>query len=535
MTEKKKNAPPPAKAFKLKDYQEMRRFSQDMGDAINRAKQDRLTPEEWDEALNELKKNGTLSDKYKNRLGIEKKTVRPGRPVIDDAGNPVKNDDGTTKFEPDMTQPPEVKIRYYDVAVRNFTRQALKLGKKYEKILSQVIATEAPGEKKNAVQALALVRKLLSTPEAKQMLRKLEKTGRLATMDSIPSNDVILWILRVTGIKDENQIPEENPHTNETISPPTEYNNTLTYRRTTKNSRLEVKIRHPSEFLKHREKFQSLFLFVLRKMNKQGYPDRVRISLDEMVELGMYQSTKAAKKALLDFVESQRDIGIAGKTKKGRRHVTSTKNGIAIPETTPAEMGGVMFGNYYCIDNYVMFDVNVNLNTDFLATYFSCFHKKGHELKGNALLLYFYISALARQNARKIKDTGVFYVSINSVRINLNLPSVEDVRKDYNRNYKKEIIEPIENAIAEVEKTISFTPEARDLGFTITAITDYYDTGHYMDYLEGTLEIGMKGEYAKTFIKIAEKAERKQRSFERAVEKATAKAIAEKRLKAPKE
>ena len=535
MTEKKKEAPPPAEIFTLKDYQQMRRFSHEMEKAIKQFKQNHVKPEEWDEAFKELNETGELSAKYKKRIEIQTMpNVRTAVPVIDDAGNPVLNKNGTVKLAPVTTEEPEIIIRYNDKAQRIFREKANRLGKKYQKIISKVNATQTgtPKKRNSISQTLAIMRALLTTPEAANAFEKLDAM-HIAPMDMMPSNDAILWLLRVTGIKNENQVPEKNPNTNETISLPTKYNNTLTYIRTTKNSRLEVKIRHISEFIKHREKYRSVLLFVLRKMHKQGYPPTVKISLDEMVELGMYESAKTAKVALLDFIEWQRDVGFSGKISKGQKKISSMKH-----EVTPDdadEMGGIMLGNYYCKNNYVFIDVSINFNTDFLSTYYTHMHKNGHELKGDALMLYFYISALARQksNLKKIHETGCFAISIESIRVFLNLPSVKEVYKSKGRKYKEEIIIPIESAIDEISEVIKETPEAQNLGFTLTAITKYYDTDNYMDFLEGKLEIGMAGEYAKPFIDIAEKSEKKRRQRERAIEKAKAKKIAENQLKSP--
>lgn len=534
MTEKNKKAPPPAEIFTLKDYQQMRRFSHEMEKAIKQFKQNHVKAEEWDEAFKELNETGELSAKYKKRIEIQTMpNVREARPVYDDAGNPVLNKNGTVKLEPVTTEEPEIIIRYNDKAQRIFREKANRLGKKYQKIISKVNATQTgtPKKRNSINQTLAIMRALLNTPEAVNAFEKLDAM-HIAPMDVMPSNDAILWLLRVTGIKNENQIPEKNPNTNETIRLDV-FKDIMTYTRTARSSKVAVKIRHISEFIKHREKYRSILLFVLRKMHKQGYPPAVKISLDEMVELGMYESTKTAKVALLDFIEWQRDVGFSGKISKGQKKISSMKH-----EATPDdadEMGGIMLGNYYCKNNYVFIDVSINFNTDFLSTYYTHMHKNGHELKGDALMLYFYISALARQksNLKKIYETGCFAISIESIRVFLNLPSVEEVYKNKGRKYKEEIIIPIETAIFEVEEAIKDTPEAQNLGFTLTTITDYYDTDNYMDFLEGKLEIGMAGEYAKPFIQIAEKSEKKRRQRERAIERAKAKKIAEKQLKSP--
>ena len=541
MTEKKKEAPPPAETFTLKDYQEMRRFSQDMEKAINQAMQDRLTPEEWDEASKELNETGELSAKFKNRIGIKKFKSQPAKPVIDDAGNPVKNDDGTVKLEPDMTQPPEITLRVYEIAERKLTDELNRLGKKYKRIIAKVSATEAPDKKINIHRARTIMQKLLNTPEATQTLEKLDAM-HLAPIDGMPGNEVLLFLFRVLNLKNGYQILEKNPNTKEQIKLPTANKGAIIFTRKTRNSTVEVKIRHVDEILTHRVAFNRMFLFVLQKMNQQNYPSIAKISLHEMVDLGMYQSIKTAKKQLFQFIELQRNIGISGKIKKGRKQISSVNNIInSDPDAEKEGIGvtGTIFGNGYEVGKYVYIAVNVNFNTDFLSTYFTYFHRDGHMLKGNAQALYFYICCMARQKTDKIKETGAFIITVESARIFLNLPSVKNIQEDaknnegkkYNGDYKRHIVMPIESAIDEITDVIKETPEAQNLGFTLTILTDYYDTDDYMDFLNGKIEIGMAGEYAKPLLKVAEKKKKKRRQRERAIERETAKLIASSQLK----
>ena len=178
---------------------------------------------------------------------------------------------------------------------------------------------------------------------------------------------------------------------------------------------------------------------------------------------------------------------------------------------------------------FVHFVVNPCFNTEFIAPYFTLFPRDAYKMSEKALSLTYYIFYLARQNTRKIKNGGTFTIKMDTIRNYLGFPDVDEVK---NRKYKKFIIDPIDRIIDEIESVIGQTPKTQNQGFTITPYVQY--TGNVRDYLNGYLEIGLKGDLAKTFIEIAEKQERKQRQRERALERAKAKAIAEKQAKSPK-
>ena len=139
---------------------------------------------------------------------------------------------------------------------------------------------------------------------------------------------------------------------------------------------------------------------------------------------------------------------------------------------------------------------------EFLASYFTVFPRFAYALSNNAFALVRYIFFLARQNTDKIKEKGSFTISMEAVRENLGLPSPDEVK---NRKYRQFIIEPIEAAIEEIEEALKKVPEAKEYGFTITPHGT--ETSNINKWLEGFLEIGLNGDFAETFIRIATKAE----------------------------
>ena len=242
--------------------------------------------------------------------------------------------------------------------------------------------------------------------------------------------------------------------------------------------------------------FVKLLLFSLQKMTTQSFPLEVGFSLQELVDLGMYSTTSNAGRAVKAFFEQQKLTTLSGTVKKGRK--------------TVKEEGGVLFYHYKINNGFVTLSVNENFNLDFIASYFTVFPRFAYALSNNAFSLVRYIFFLARQNTQAIKDKGTFTISLENIRENLGLPSVDEVK---NRKYRQFIIEPIEKAIEETEEALLSVPEAKEYGFTITPVGT--ETSSIEEWLQGYLEIGLNGDFAETFVKLAEKAEQERKQWER--------------------
>ena len=169
-----------------------------------------------------------------------------------------------------------------------------------------------------------------------------------------------------------------------------------------------------------------------------------------------------------------------------------------------------MFYHYRLDNGFVTLSVNENFNMEFIAPYFTVFPRFAYALSNNAFTLVRYIFFIARQNAQAIKDKGKFTISLENIRENLGLPSPEEVK---NRRYRQLIIDPIANAIEEIEDALQNVPEAKEYGFTITPYGT--DTSSINEWLKGYLEIGLNGDFAETFIRLATKAEKDRTQWER--------------------
>ena len=315
---------------------------------------------------------------------------------------------------------------------------------------------------------------------------KAEKVGRLAPLGSMPNGEALGWLYRVVANKGDRLRRRQHESIIESRK-----GDAVRYTRTNKQNgtTITVEIAQADKYLSKTSKtFKKLLLFTLQKMNAQNFPLEVGFSLQELVDLGVYTTTSNALRGVKEFFAQQKQTMLSGSVRKGRK--------------TIKEEGGILFYHYQLENGYVKLSVNENFNMEFISNYYTVFPRFAYALSKNAFDLICYIFALARQNTKDIKDKGSFTIGLDTVRENLGLPAPEEVK---NRRYKQLIIEPIEQAIEEIETALQTVPEAKDYGFTITPICS--DSGNINKWLEGYLEIGLQGDFAETFIKLATKAE----------------------------
>ena len=328
---------------------------------------------------------------------------------------------------------------------------------------------------------------------------KAGKFSRIAPLGSVPNNDSLNWLFRVVSASKGGRMVEQSSSNRHEVITSRLFQNSLTFTRENKQSgsTVIVEIAQADKYLSKTNKtFAKVLLFTLQKMTAQNFPLEVGFSLQELVDLGMYSTTSNAGRAVKAFFEQQKLTTLSGTVKKGKK--------------TVKEEGGVLFYHYKINNGFVTLSVNENFNLDFIASYFTVFPRFAYALSNNAFSLVRYIFFLARQNTQAIKDKGTFTISLENIRENLGLPSIDEVK---NRKYRQFIIEPIEKAIEEVEEALLSVPEAKEYGFTITPCGT--DTSSIAEWLQGYLEIGLKGDFAETFVKLAEKAEQDRKQWER--------------------
>ena len=338
----------------------------------------------------------------------------------------------------------------------------------------------------------------------------------IAPLGSVPNGDSLNWMYKVITASKGGRVVTGNPRNRHEKVTTYKKGDALRFVRENKQtgSSVIVEIDQADKYLSKTSKtFTKVLLFTLQKMTDQHFPLEVGFHLQELVSLGMYSTTSNAARAVKDFFAQQKLTTLSGVVKKGRK--------------TVKEEGGVLFYHYKLDNGYVTLSVNENFNMEFIANYFTVFPRFAYALSNNAFSLVRYIFFLARQNTQSIKTTGTFRISLDAVRDNLGLPSIAEVK---NRKYKQYIIDPIEKAIEEIETALQNVPEAEGCKFTITPYTE--DTGNISKWLEGYLEIGLNGEFAETFIRIATKAETERDQRERLKQKELARIAARAEAKA---
>lgn len=230
---------------------------------------------------------------------------------------------------------------------------------------------------------------------------------------------------------------------------------------------------------------RKLLPFVLQKMTQQGYPQRVAVDIQELVDLGMYKSVDTAYNGIRRFFQQMSTAEISGFTESGK-HKT--------------ESAGILFYHLTRRDGVAYIFVNDQFNMAEFAKQFTLFPRWAYGLKPTAFDLVRYIFYIARQNTKSISESGTFNISMRAVAENLGLPSVDEVR---NRRYRQQIRKPIEDAIEEIEERVASTPEAKGR-FSITPYVND-ETSDIDVWLSGYIEVKLGQEYADPFNRIADK------------------------------
>ena len=492
-----------------KDIEAIREY-RDKLEALNRETPPaKLTPEEWDEAMQEIHRTGKIPAKYKGRIAENEVEVRTGiERVLDDNGEPILDDEGKPRYKHVVYDTPKKQKGYIDVADEAHNAKYSRLEKEYHDSIIKALQTyfdRTKDKKTDEAQGAgiaAIITELLEDPVIRRELEKEAAAAQITTLaplGSVPNGDSLNWLFRVISASKGGRIVQKNPANRHEEITAQQYGDKVRFTRTNKQTGTTaiVEIDQADKYLSKTNKtFTKVLLFTLQKMTAQNFPLEVGFSLQELVDLGMYSTTSNAGRAVKEFFAQQKLTTLSGIVKKGRK--------------TVKEEGGILFYHYRLENGFVKLSVNENFNMEFIANYFTIFPRFAYALSNNAFSLVRYIFFLARQNTQAIKEKGTFTISLEAVRENLGLPSVEDVK---NRRYRQLIIEPIEKAIEEVEEALLTVPEAKEYGFTITPYGT--DASGINEWLQGYLEIGLKGDFAETFIRLATKAEKDRVQWEK--------------------
>lgn len=267
---------------------------------------------------------------------------------------------------------------------------------------------------------------------------------------------------------------------------------------------------------------KKMFAFALIKMNEQAfdyksgslYRDKIGFSLQELVDIGYYSSTRAARRGFLTAMNTLTSLKLKAIVRKGKKSFATA------PAKTPVDGEGilVMFTGAVVANNYCSVMLNYKVNWQPLFQYFTVLPKFAFMLGNKSFDMLYTIFYLARQNSKQIKENGYFTISFKSLQQRLELP---DECKTLNPS--RDIRQPIEDAVKDIEKQLKGQGAATEL--TVTPVYD--DRANIREYLDkGYLKIALKGSFAEPFIENSTKQTRAIEKHQKRQEEIVNKAVA---------
>lgn len=257
---------------------------------------------------------------------------------------------------------------------------------------------------------------------------------------------------------------------------------------------------------KYNKGTKKIFNYTFIKINQQAYSDGVfhqnfvSFPLQDLIDIGMYSDAKSARRGFFDAFRTLIPMMFSGGFKRGKQTVEQTDL-------------STMFTNAKIRNGECIVKLNEELNWDFVAAFYTRLPAFYFSLPAKAADLCQYIFIRARQSAKDLRDKGYFTIKNRSIASFLGLPD-ETEAKNPHREIKRRIeeaIEAIEEKLA-TDGEMKITPYCEDRA----SITEYLNNGY--------LKVELSGDYAKTFLEIADtktkKIEASKKKKENRLEKA---------------
>ena len=271
-------------------------------------------------------------------------------------------------------------------------------------------------------------------------------------------------------------------------------------------------------FGKRNASFLKIFMYCLQEMNAQNYPESLQISLQKMVNIGMYSSVGNAYTAIDNFYEKQKNLETSAKVKYGDKVIGKEK--------------GMLFTNirHDVLNRYVTLTINkANNLAEFFTKYFTILPQFAYSLSSSGFMLTWYIFYRARQNTKSIADKNYFTMNLDKVREYLGLLDPDEIQKNHNRKYKQYIYTPIMKTIKEINDKCRETEKEECDKFEIELKAPEFKTATVKEWLrQGYIEIHLDGAFSEGFKSIARKTEQDRQRWLKQKEEAKARAIAKK-------
>ena len=129
-----------------KDIKQLREYL-DKLEALENNMPPKLTAEEWEDAMQEIKSTGKIPPKYEGRIASNEVEVWDGmEPIFDNNGNPTFDEDGEPRFKFIRYNEPKKRITYYDVADEEHNKRYRRLEKIYHDSIIKVFESASKDE-----------------------------------------------------------------------------------------------------------------------------------------------------------------------------------------------------------------------------------------------------------------------------------------------------------------------------------------------------------------------------------------------------
>ena len=258
---------------------------------------------------------------------------------------------------------------------------------------------------------------------------------------------------------------------------------------------------------------RSLLVRIFIEANKQAVhsgelsKSTVTFPLRDLIGNGplQYGTLRAARQGFYNNMKALAGLMISGKITKGKKNTI--------------QQGAVAVLFPYAEVNRSVCEITLNdkINWEFVFPYYTTLPAYFFELSPRAADLLEYVFRIARQRAAAIELNEKtqepelrFTISYRAIQDHIKLPRETQPDGTPTRNPQRDIKDALENAIDEIaDKCRAHTPKSSagsEPDFTLTPERDLYDAPikQYLD--EGKLAVTLKGEYAKRFIEINQKA-----------------------------
>ncbi len=231
---------------------------------------------------------------------------------------------------------------------------------------------------------------------------------------------------------------------------------------------------------------KKLLVFTLSKMSHNAlsngvlYTDILDFPLRELVDNGLYKNLDTARIGFKSGMDTLTSIKVGGSIKRGKRELAS---GVF-----------VLFPAATLEKGQCRVRLSKDINWSFIAQYFTKLPSYAFALPNKAFDLLYYIFYLARQNTREIKESGFFKISFRALQQRLMLPNEVGAK-----NPQRDIKDPIENAIVEIEN--HHREAFHNLDFQLLPVyDDNLPIGDWLD--SGYIKVTLKGSFSEPFIEL---------------------------------